>query len=68
MDLTLKFDTQEILAALVEELGEIKDGEVLSLSLAGALKEEAGGTEIEGSDCVLIIKRDDNGNKGGKKK
>lgn len=50
-DLTLKFDTQEIVAAL----GDIEDGEEIVLNLTGTLQD---GTQIEGSDTVLIIKKD----------
>jgi len=50
MDLTIKFDTQEIIGAL----GDVVDGEVRPLYLTGNLIEEFGGTGIEGSDCVII--------------
>lgn len=50
VDLTLKFDTQEIVAAL----GEVSDGDNIQLHLTGALHD---GTEIEGWDCVLIKKK-----------
>ncbi len=49
LDLTLKFDTQEIVAAL----GDVEDGEDLPLSLLVTL---IGGTVIEGSDCIRVIK------------
>jgi hypothetical protein len=49
-DLTLKFKTQEI----VEVLGNVNDGEVLSLTLTGSLSDE---TPIEGEDCVSIVGR-----------
>jgi hypothetical protein len=52
-DLTLKFDTQEIVAAL----GAVNDGDNLVLHLTGNLKEEFGGTPISGQDVVLIIKK-----------
>jgi len=50
MDLTIKFNTQEIISAL----GDVTDGEVRPLYLTGNLMEEFGGTLIEGSDCVII--------------
>ena len=50
IDFTLKFDTQEI----VEELGELNDGDVLPLILTGV---DIDGTPIEGSDCVVIIQK-----------
>jgi hypothetical protein len=49
-DLTLKFDTQEIVAAL----GEVDDGDELVLTLTGNLLD---GTPIEGKDCVLILNK-----------
>jgi hypothetical protein len=47
IDLTLKFKTQEI----VETLGEVEDGDVITLELTGVL---FGEIPIEGADCVLI--------------
>ena len=52
-DLSLKFDTREIVAAL----GAVDDGDVVVLHLTGELKEEFGGTPISGQDVVLIIKK-----------
>ena len=53
MDLTLKFDTQE----LVEALGLSDEaGNTIPLTLTGNLKEEDGGTPIEGEDCILVSK------------
>ena len=49
LDLTLKFDTQEIVAAL----GDVEDGDVLPLTLLVTLVD---GTVIEGSDCIIIRK------------
>ena len=50
LDLVLKFKPQDIL----DGLGMIEDGDVISLTLTGALSEEYGSTSIEGSDCVII--------------
>jgi hypothetical protein len=50
MDLTLKFDTQEVAAAL----GEVSDGDVLVLSLTGSL---LGGEGFVGEDIVVILKK-----------
>jgi predicted outer membrane repeat protein len=50
MDLMLKFETQEIIAML----GEVIDGEEWMLSLTGTLYD---GTEIEGTDCIIIRKK-----------
>lgn len=52
-DLTLKFDTQAIVAAL-GGAGALTDGEVLVLTLTGELTD---GTDIEGSDVVWIRKK-----------
>jgi hypothetical protein len=46
-DLTLKFDTQEI----VQAVGDVNDGDVLPLMLTGVLED---GTLIEGTDCIVI--------------
>ena len=50
MDLTLKFDTQEVLAAI----GDVNDSEVWELFISGMLHDE---TLIEGSDCIIIRKK-----------
>ncbi len=49
-DLTLKFDTQEIVSAL----GGVQDGDVLILTLVGELSD---GTPIQGEDVVVIKKK-----------
>ena len=54
LDLTLKFRTAEVVAAL----GEVEDGEVRVLSLTGNLGEEFGATPIQGEDVVVIIKNE----------
>jgi len=51
MDLTLKFNMQEVVAAL----GQVSDGDCIMLTLTGTLKEEYGGTPISGEDVVKII-------------
>ncbi len=48
IDLTLKFKTQDIVAAI----GEVNDGDVLTLAIKGVLFD---GTPISGEDCVRII-------------
>ena len=53
LDLTLKFDVQEI----VEALGEVNDREVIALVLTGNLYDEYGGTPIVGEDVVIILKK-----------
>lgn len=57
LDLTLKFNTQEI----VGMLGEVADGDQLVLTLTG---ETYDGTPIKGQDCVVILKK---GKEKGKK-
>jgi hypothetical protein len=49
-DLTLKFDTREVVAAI----GEVIDGECLILRITGSLLD---GTTIEGDDVVIIKKK-----------
>ena len=50
LDLTLKFDVQEVIAAL----GEVEDGDVIVLKLTGNLRD---GTPIKGHDVIIIIKK-----------
>jgi hypothetical protein len=51
MDATLKFDTQEVIAALGEA---VLDGACLVAQLTGNLRESFGGTEIVGEDVIRI--------------
>jgi hypothetical protein len=51
LDLTLKFNSQEVIAAL----GAVNDGDVLVLQLTGNLMEEFGGNSIIGEDVVVIL-------------
>ncbi|WP_136799236.1 hypothetical protein [Desulfosediminicola ganghwensis] len=53
IDLTLKFNAQEVVAAI----GEVEDYECLILELSGNLKDEFGGTSFEGEDFVFILKK-----------
>jgi hypothetical protein len=48
IDLSLKFNTEDI----VKAIGEVADGKVLELTLMGELLD---GTAIEGTDCIVII-------------
>jgi hypothetical protein len=50
LDLTLKFNVQDIVAAL----GQVNNGDELELILTGALDEVFGGTPIEGTDCIVV--------------
>ena len=54
MDMILHFETQE----LVETLGldQLERDTILPLMLTGNLTEENGGTEIEGQDCLRILR------------
>jgi hypothetical protein len=47
VDLTMKFDTEQV----IETLGEVEDGQEWLLHLGGSLYD---GTAIEGTDCILI--------------
>ena len=58
LDLTLKFDQQEVVKAIEDSLERpVKDGEVVVLTLTGNLREEFGGTPIRGEDVVVIVKK-----------
>ncbi len=50
-DLVLKFKTTEIVEELVSTQGELVNGDVLVLTLTGALSDE---TPIEGADCIVV--------------
>jgi hypothetical protein len=52
VDLNLKFRTQEIVGELVDTPGDLADGQVLALTLAGRLLDD---TPIEGTDCVVLV-------------
>ena len=53
LDLTLKFSTQ----TLVDKLDLCPfDGQTIPLTITGNLKEEEGGTPIEGEDCIWVLK------------
>ncbi len=61
LDLTLKFATQRI----VEAIGDVNDGDVLTLELTGVLFDPMPfETPIEGADCILIRGRRKPFNKG----
>lgn len=58
LDLTLKFDTQEIVQAIRKSIGrEVKDGEEVVLTVTGNLIEKFGKTPIKGEDVVIILKK-----------
>lgn len=50
LDLTLKFDVQEVVSCL----GGVREGDKVRLILTGKLKEEFGGTPVRGQDCVWL--------------
>ncbi len=52
LDLTLKFDTQELVTML--NLGDFA-GYTLHLILSGNLKEDSGGVPFRGQDCIWIL-------------
>lgn len=54
LDLTLKFDMQEIVAAIEADIGHVDDGDCLVLTLEGQLLD---GTPIVGEDVVIIRKK-----------
>jgi len=51
-DLILKFKTPQIVEALVSQLGDLVDREVLALTLEGALSD---GPLIVGEDCIAVL-------------
>jgi len=53
LDLKMKYDAQEIVAAL----GEVEGGECRVIRITGSLKDEHGGTPLKGEDVALILKR-----------
>ena len=55
VDLTLKFDTQEVKDTLDLDDEDVA-GNTIPLLVTGKLKEDAGGTPIAGSDCVWVLK------------
>jgi hypothetical protein len=57
MDLRLKFREQKVVVAL----GDVTNNECRVLKLTGNLKEEYGGTAIEGEDVVVIQKKHNKG-------
>jgi hypothetical protein len=54
VDLTLKFETQQV----IEDLGlnMLTDGDVVVIGVTGNLLEEFGGTPIIGQDVIVILK------------
>jgi hypothetical protein len=53
VDLTFKFDAQEMTAAL----GAVADGDVVILHLTGNLSPDFGGTPLLGEDVIVILKK-----------
>ncbi|MFW5926261.1 MAG: hypothetical protein ACOCV4_08855 [Myxococcota bacterium] len=51
-DLSLEFETQELIAALDENRGVLLDGSCMTLHLTGRMTDEAGGTVFEAWDSV----------------
>ena len=50
-DLTLKFETEEIVAVITDVVPDVNGDDILALQLTGALTDE---TAIQGVDCVVI--------------
>jgi hypothetical protein len=57
LDLTVKFDNQEVIQALETLFGTLEDGQCLVVPLEGFLKQGTPPPRIIGEDVVLIIKR-----------
>lgn len=56
MDLSLKFEAQEVIRAIEASLGrKVCDNEVVNITLTGSLKEEFGKTPIQGKDVLVIL-------------
>ncbi len=53
LDLTMKFDAQELVAAL----GDVADGDCIVVTLTGSLMEAFGGTHFFGEDVLRIKKK-----------
>ena len=51
-DLVLKFDTEQVIAAL---LGEAQTGDEIELIILGNLVPDVGGTVVEGADGIIIV-------------
>ncbi|MCK5040186.1 MAG: hypothetical protein KAR87_04420 [Candidatus Aenigmarchaeota archaeon] len=56
MDLSLKFSTLDVVALGIGDFA----GQTIPLVLTGTLKEEYGGTPIEGQDCVWVLDKTKN--------
>ena len=55
VDLTLKFETQEVIEDLMLDMHD--DGDVVVIGVTGNLLEEFGGTPIVGQDVIVILKK-----------
>jgi hypothetical protein len=57
LDLTLKFDSQEVVQAIEAALGrEVLHGEVVTITVTGSLRDEFGGTPIRGEDVMVVLR------------
>ncbi len=52
VDLVLKFKTQDIVEALINDPGQLAQEQMLTLTVAGELFD---GSAIEGADCVVLV-------------
>lgn len=57
LDLSLKFDMQEIVQAIETSGEEVVDGKIMTLPLTGNLLVEFGGNAISGEDVIIILKK-----------
>jgi hypothetical protein len=53
LDLTIKFEQQEVVAAF----GDVDDGDVIKLYITGKLKEAFGGSSIRGEDVIVVLNK-----------
>jgi hypothetical protein len=57
-DMTLKFDSRAVIESIeATSGGTLSDGQAVSVQLTGKLLPEYGGTDIQGSDIVTVIKK-----------
>ena len=57
LDLTLKFDRQQLISALESSGYSTTDGEVFAVPLTGKLLSEFGGNIINGEDVIIILNK-----------
>jgi hypothetical protein len=60
LDLTLKFSTQDVIAAISSSVPGHNDRETAVLTLSGSLLEEYGGWPVSGEDIIIYLDKDNN--------